>query len=323
MQNRIKPFVKWAGGKGSLLNQLNNYYPLELKNGKIECYIEPFIGGGAVLIDILQNYRIKEAYAFDINLDLINSYNIIKNDVNELISNLKLLEKEYLSLKKDDRKEYFYNIRKKYNSYRLTKDEMSLQKATEFIFLNKTCFNGLYRVNKNGNFNVPMGNYKNPTICDEENLTALSELIRNVNFEYGDYKTSQKYIKKNTFVYFDPPYRPLNVTSGFTSYTKEDFDDENQKELALYYKELNNNNVKVMLSNSNPKNTNKEDCFFENIYKGFNINEVYAKRMINANSSGRGEISELLITNYESDNPYYGEIECIAGNTILKQIISN
>lgn len=323
MQNRIKPFVKWAGGKGSLLNQLNNYYPSELKNGKIECYIEPFVGGGAVLIDILQNYDVKEAYAFDINIDLINSYNVIKNNVEELITNLKLLEKEYLNLEKDDRKEYFYNIRKQYNSYRITKDEMSLQKAIEFIFLNRTCFNGLYRVNKNGDFNVPMGNYKNPTICDEENLRALSELIKNVNFEYGDYKASQKYIKKNTFVYFDPPYRPLNITSGFTSYTKEDFDDENQKELALYYKELNNNNVKVMLSNSNPKNTNKEDCFFENIYKGFNINEVYAKRMINANSNGRGEISELLITNYESDNPCYGEIGCIAGNTILKPIISN
>lgn len=323
MQNRIKPFVKWAGGKGSLLNQLNNYYPLELKNGKIECYIEPFVGGGAVLIDILQNYDVKEAYAFDINIDLINSYNVIKNNVEELITNLKLLEKEYLNLEKDDRKKYFYNIRKQYNSYRITKDEMSLQKAIEFIFLNRTCFNGLYRVNKNGDFNVPMGNYKNPTICDEENLRALSELIKNVNFEYGDYKASQKYIKKNTFVYFDPPYRPLNITSGFTSYTKEDFDDENQKELALYYKELNNNNVKVMLSNSNPKNTNKEDCFFENIYKGFNINEVYAKRMINANSNGRGEISELLITNYESDSSCYGEIECIAGNNILKPIISN
>lgn len=323
MQNKVKPFVKWAGGKGSLLNQLNKYYPLELKNGEIECYIEPFVGGGAVLIDILQNYKVKEAYAFDINENLINSYNIIKNNVNELIYNLKILEKEYLRLEKDARKEYFYNIREQYNSYKLDKDEKSLQKAVEFIFLNRTCFNGLYRVNKNGDFNVPMGNYKNPTICDEENLKALSRLIKNVKFQYGDYKTSQEYIKKNTFVYFDPPYRPLNVTSGFTSYTKEDFDDENQKELALFYKELSNKKVKVMLSNSNPKNTDKEDCFFENIYKGFNINEVYAKRMINANSNGRGEISELLITNYESNNSCYGEIQCIEGNTILKQIISN
>ena len=298
MQNKVKPFVKWAGGKGSLLSQLNKYYPLELKNGEIECYIEPFVGGGAVLIDILQNYKVKEAYAFDINENLINSYNIIKNNVIELIHNLKILEKEYLSKEKEAREEYFYNIRKQYNSYKLNKDEKSLQKAVEFIFLNRTCFNGLYRVNKNGDFNVPMGNYKNPTICDEENLMALSELIKNVEFQCKDYTTSQNYIKKNTFVYFDPQYRPLNITSGFTSYTKEDFNDEDQKELALFYKELSNNNVKVMLSNSNPKNINKEDCFFDNIYKGFNINEVYAKRMINANSNGRGEISELLITNY-------------------------
>ena len=323
MQNKIKPFVKWAGGKGSLLNQLEKFYPLELQNGKIDCYIEPFVGGGAVLIDILQSYKVKEVYAFDINLELINSYNVIKNHVDELIANLKLLEREYLCMEKENRKEYFYKIRKNYNVHKLAKDEMSVQKAVEFIFLNRTCFNGLYRVNKKGDFNVPMGNYKNPTICDEENLRALSNLIKNVNFQYGDYRTSEKYIKKNTFVYFDPPYRPLNVTSGFTSYTKEDFDDENQKELALYYRKLNKNNVKVMLSNSNPKNTNEDDFFFENIYKGFNINKVYAKRMINANSKGRGEISELLITNYEAENSYNGEIKCIEGNTILNPIASN
>lgn len=323
MQEKVKPFVKWAGGKGSLLSQINRYYPVELKDGQIEYYIEPFVGGGAVLIDILQKYKIKKAYAFDINLDLINSYNVIKNNVEELIDELKKLEIEYLKLEKEERKEYFYNIRKEYNSYRLEDKEISIKKATEFIFLNRTCFNGLYRVNKNGDFNVPMGNYKNPTICDEDNLRALSELIKDVKFEYGDYKISQKYIKENTFVYFDPPYRPLNITSGFTSYTKEDFDDEDQKELAVFYKKLNDNNVKVMLSNSNPKNTNKEDSFFENIYMGFNINEVYAKRMINANSKGRGEISELLITNYDLDNPYYGELECIQENTILKQVISN
>lgn len=298
MQNKVKPFVKWAGGKGSLLNQINNYYPLELKNGEIECYIEPFIGGGAVLIDILQNYKIKEVFAFDINEDLINSYNVLKNDVENLILNLKSLEKEYLSLDKEARKKYYYDIRKEYNSYRLNNDEVSLKKAVEFIFLNRTCFNGLYRVNKSGDFNVPMGSYKNPTICDEDNLIELSKLIKNVSFIYGDYKRSREYIKKNTFIYFDPPYRPLNITSSFTSYTKEEFNDENQNELALFYKELSNANVKVMLSNSNPKNVNEEDLFFENIYNGFNINEVYAKRMINASSDGRGEISELLITNY-------------------------
>ncbi len=324
MEEKVKPFVKWAGGKGSLLNQINKYYPTSLKNGEIECYIEPFVGGGAVLIDILQNYKVKEAYAFDINLDLINSYNVIKNNVDDLIDKLKIKEIEFLNLDLEGRKEYFYKLRNEYNSYKLEKDEMSVDKAVQFIFLNRTCFNGLYRVNKSGNFNVPMGNYKNPTICDEKNLKLLSKLIEKVKFEYGDYKSSKKYIRKNTFIYFDPPYRPLNITSGFTSYTKEDFNDENQKELAKYYKELNDNDVKVMLSNSNPKNTNKEDSFFEDIYNGFNINEVYAKRMINANSNGRGTISELLITNYDLvQNHYYGDVECILGNTILKPIISN
>lgn len=324
MEEKVKPFVKWAGGKGSLLNQINKYYPISLKNGEIDCYIEPFIGGGAVLIDILQNYKVKEAYAFDINLDLINSYNVIKNNVNDLIDKLKMKEKEFLSLDLKDRKEYFYNIRNEYNSYKLQKNEMSIDKAVQFIFLNRTCFNGLYRVNKSGDFNVPMGNYKNPTICDEKNLKALSKLIKKVKFEYGDYKSSKKYVKENTFIYFDPPYRPLNITSGFTSYTKEDFNDENQRELAKFYKELSDKDIKIMLSNSNPKNTNKEDNFFEDIYNGFNINEVYAKRMINANSSGRGTISELLITNYDLvQNDYYGEVECIQGNTILKPIILN
>lgn len=300
MSEKIRPFVKWAGGKGSLIPQLNNFYPYELKNGIIERYIEPFIGGGAVLIDILQKYNIQEVYAFDINIDLINSYNVIKNNVEELIANLKQMEKEYLVLGQEERKAYFYNIRNEYNDYELEEDEQNVQRATQFIYLNRTCFNGLYRVNKNGKFNVPVGSYKNPTICDEENLKQLSQLIQNVQFQYGDYSRSMEYVTENTFIYFDPPYRPLNVTSGFTSYTKEDFNDENQKELATFYRELNRKNAKLMLSNSNPKNINIEDNFFDNIYQGFNINEIQASRMINANSNGRGKISEILVTNYNT-----------------------
>ena len=298
MSEKVKPFVKWAGGKGSLIPQLNNFYPYELKNGIIERYIEPFVGGGAVLIDILQKYDVQEAYAFDINIDLINSYNVIKNDVEELIRNLKKMETEYLQLEQEERKNYFYNKRNEYNNYTLKENEQNILRAAQFIYLNRTCFNGLYRVNKNGKFNVPIGKYKNPTICDEENLRNLSELIQNVQFQYGDYKRSMEYITENTFVYFDPPYRPLNVTSGFTSYTKEDFNDDNQRELAIFYKKMNKRNAKLMLSNSNPKNINKEDTFFDSIYQGFNIDEIYASRMINANSKGRGKISEILITNY-------------------------
>lgn len=300
MSEKVRPFVKWAGGKGSLIPQLNNFYPYELKNGIIERYIEPFVGGGAVLIDILQKYDVQEAYAFDINIDLINSYNVIKNNVEELITNLKQMETEYIQLEQEERKNYFYNKRNEYNDYTLQENEQNVQRAAQFIYLNRTCFNGLYRVNKDGKFNVPVGSYKNPTICDEENLRKLSELIQNVQFQYGDYKKSMDYVTANTFVYFDPPYRPLNVTSGFTSYTKEDFNDENQRELARFYGELNERNAKLMLSNSNPKNINKEDTFFDNIYQGFNINQIQASRMINANSNGRGKISEILVTNYDA-----------------------
>lgn len=300
MSEKVRPFVKWAGGKGSLIPQLNSFYPYELRNGIIETYIEPFVGGGAVLIDILQKYDVEQVYAFDINMDLINCYNVIKNNVEELITNLKQMETEYLQLEQEERKNYFYNKRDEYNNYRLEENEQNIQRAAQFIYLNRTCFNGLYRVNKAGKFNVPMGNYKNPTICDEENLRNLSDLIQNVQFQYGDYRRSMEYVTENTFVYFDPPYRPLNVTSGFTSYTKEDFNDDNQRELATFYRELNDRNAKLMLSNSNPKNTNQEDTFFDNIYQGFNIDEIYASRMINANSSGRGKISEILVTNYDA-----------------------
>lgn len=302
----VKPFVKWAGGKGSLISQLKKFYPLELENGKINKYVEPFVGGGAVLINILQEYDVKKAYAFDINIDLINCYNVIKTNVEGLIELLDKRQKEFLILADEDRKNYFYDVRKEYNSYKISENELSTKRSSEFIFLNKTCFNGLYRVNKNGDFNVPCGKYKNPNICDPKNLRNLSKLIQNVEFNCGDYKKSEKYVDDNTFVYFDPPYRPLSTTSGFTSYAKENFNDDNQKELAQYFENLDNKKVKLMLSNSNPKNTNKNDNFFENIYEGFNINEVTAKRMINANVKGRGEISELLITNY-SVRIYKGE----------------
>ena len=303
----VRPFVKWAGGKSSLIPQITKYFPFELKNGQIEKYVEPFVGGGAVLIDILQKYDVKQAYAFDINKDLINCYNVIKYKVEDLIRKLDKKEKEFLALDKDERQKYFYDIRTEYNSY-LLNNEIDVKRASEFIFLNRTCFNGLYRVNKNGKFNVPCGKYKNPTICDSNNLRNLSKLLKNVVFAYGDYKESEKLVDENTFVYFDPPYRPLSVTSGFTSYTKDDFNDENQKELAEYYNKLNLKNAKLMLSNSNPKNTNENDNFFEKIYKGFNINEVSAKRMINANAKGRGEISELLITNYEEQIKWNSQI---------------
>jgi len=295
---KVRPFVKWAGGKGSLIPQISKYYPQDLKIGVIEKYVEPFVGGGAILIDILQKYDVKQAYAYDTNKDLINAYNVIKTDVEELINKLKIYEDKFISLEQEDRKKYYYEVRDEYNSIEIKEGKLSVKRAAEFIFLNRTCFNGLYRVNQKGDFNVPMGKYKKPTICDEGNLVALSKLIANVEFICEDYQKTEAIVDKNTFVYFDPPYRPLSVTSGFTSYTKDDFNDNDQKQLASYYRMLDTKEAKLMLSNSNPKNVNEQDTFFDDIYNGFNINELQANRMINANGNNRGKISELLIINY-------------------------
>ena len=313
---KIRPFVKWAGGKGSLIEQLTKYYPLDIKEGMIDTYIEPFVGGGAVLLDILQNYKVKRAYAFDINKDLINCYNVIKNNPQELINKLRAKESDFIQLSIEDRPTYFYKIRNEYNNDNATKD---IERASQFIFLNRTCFNGLYRVNSQGKFNVPCGKYKNPTICDEVNITNLSKLIQNVEFIYGQYSESEKYITDNTFVYFDPPYRPIKKTSGFTSYTKEQFNDDDQIELSKFYSKLSNKGVHVMLSNSDPRNTDPNDNFFDNIYKGFNINTISAKRMINADSKGRGAISELVITNYKNMESN----KCIKENSFMKIAVSN
>ncbi len=295
---KARPFVKWAGGKAGLIPQITKYYPEALKSGQIERYIEPFVGGGAILLDVLQKYAVKEAYAYDTNQDLVNTYNVIKTDVANLIKKLKKYEAEYLPLDDNSRKEYYYDLREEYNSAEVKSGKLSTKRAAQFIFLNKTCFNGLYRVNQNGDFNVPMGSYKNPTICDTENLLKLSKILQNVQIICGDYHDTLDLVNRNTFVYFDPPYRPLSITSGFTSYTKDDFNDEDQKNLAKYFELLNTKDAKLMLSNSNPKNVNENDTFFDDIYRGFNINELQANRMINSNSAKRGKISELLIINY-------------------------
>lgn len=295
---KVRPFVKWAGGKTQLIGQINKYLPLELTDGKIERYIEPFVGGGAVLIDVLQKYDVKSAIAMDINADLINSYLVIKNNVEELIKELAIKEEKYKKLDNDKRKEYYYEIRTEYNSYELEDEVINIKRASEFIFLNKTCFNGLYRVNKNNKFNVPFNNAKNPLICDAENLRNLSKLIQNVNFICGDYQRINNFVDNKTFIYFDPPYRPLTGTSDFTSYTKDSFNDDDQRNLGRFYKEQSLKGAKVMLSNSNPKNVSLEDKFFDEIYDGFNLNEVMAHRNINSKGDGRKLISELLITNY-------------------------
>ena len=289
--------MKWAGGKGQLIKEIEKYYPFE--NVKINKYAEPFVGGGAVLFDILSKFDLDEIYISDINAELINTYIIVRDYIDKLIHLLISYQEDYVPLDTDNRKKYYIAKRERFNDIKVNGNEAdNIEKAALMIFLNKTCFNGLYRVNRKGLFNVPMGAYKNPLICDEKKLRAVSEKLQNVKIVCEDYKKSDDFIDENTFVYFDPPYRPLTETSNFTAYTENLFDDEKQIELANFVERISNKGAMVVVSNSDPKNTNKEDEFFDKIYAIHKIKRVEATRMINCNSDARGRIKELLISNF-------------------------
>ena len=295
--NRVKPFLKWAGGKGQLLREIEKYYPFG--NGVITKYAEPFVGGGAVLFDILSKYELEEVYISDINAELINAYRIIREDIDELVTMLHNMQDEFIPMEIDERKVYYMTKRERFNNLKINGDEtVNIEKASLMIFLNKTCFNGLFRVNKKGLFNVPMGAYKNPLICDENNLRVVSEKLQNVTIVCGDYRNSVNFINENTFVYFDPPYRPISDTANFTAYTKNLFNDKEQMELGKFVDDMHHRGAKVVISNSDPKSFNAEDDFFDNIYSSHRIKRVEATRMINCNSGERGKIKELLISNF-------------------------
>lgn len=293
---QAKPFVKWAGGKTQILPEIRKQYPFEFGN-KITKYAEPFVGGGAVLFDVLNRYSLDSVYISDINRELILTYISIRDNCERLVKFLRKLENEYLGANIETRKEIFYSKRVRFNELKI-KHSKSIEIAALFIFLNHTCFNGLYRVNSKGLFNVPQGNYKNPLICDEENLRNVSRKLKNVEIVCGSYRLSSKFIDKKTLVYFDPPYRPLSATSSFVSYTEENFDDNAQIELAKYIEEVSRKGALIIASNSDPKNTNRDDNFFDCIYSKLKINRIFASRAINSLGENRGKISELLISNY-------------------------
>ncbi len=291
-----KPFVKWAGGKTQLLNEIEKVLPNDFTFTEYT-YIEAFVGGGAVLFRLLQKFpQIKRAVINDVNTDLINTFLIIKENVNELISVLKNWEEEYHSLENgsEERKEYYYNKRALFNS----RKSNSVVQAALFIFLNRTCFNGLYRVNKKNEFNVPMGNYKKPLICDELNLRAANRVLQKVIILNGDFEQTLEYAEGKTLFYFDPPYKPLSKTSSFNSYSKDEFDDTEQVRLAKFCEKLDLLGYNWILSNSDVKGKNPEDDFFEGLYSKFHIKRVWARRNINADPNKRGELTELLITNF-------------------------
>ncbi|MDH5717778.1 MAG: DNA adenine methylase [Spirochaetia bacterium] len=268
---KARPFLKWVGGKRQLLPEIERLMPC--KPEEINCYYEPFLGGGAVFF----SFNFNKAVLADNNSDLINVYKTVQNNLNPLIKDLKKHKYE---------KEYYYGIR----DCNL-KNLSAVKKASRLIYLNKTCYNGLYRVNSRGVFNVPFGSYKKPLICDEENLILAKEKLKNAKIMCAEYHKTVKTARKNDFVYFDPPYEPISSSSNFVSYVKEGFSSKDQEMLSETFKELTLKGVKCMLSNSN-------SSFVRKLYKGFNINKVKAARFINSAASKRGKIEELIITNY-------------------------
>lgn len=288
-----KPFIKWVGGKTQLLDEIRRFYPAQ-----IEKYCEPFVGGGAVLFDVLSRLCPKEVLINDINGELINTYYQIQMNCSDLIGILADLQERYWNSSLEENKSLFLEKRERFNSLKVNCNKKeNLEKAALFIFLNKTCFNGLFRVNSKGLFNVPFNNAKKPLLCDVENLKACSELLQNVKMLVGNYSQCRDFIDSKTFVYIDPPYRPLTETAAFTSYNEKGFGDKEQVELAKFIEEISDRKAVVVTSNSDPKNVSGEDNFFDKLYKKFSIKRVSASRMINSNAKKRGAINELIISN--------------------------
>jgi DNA adenine methylase len=286
-----KPFLKWAGGKTKLIPEIEN----RLSDLNDSIYIEPFIGGGALFFWILQNKNIKKAIINDINKDVISCYRTIKTEHLDLIKILSEIEKEYLIINNlDDKNLYYTNKRNDFNKKNLS----DLDNASLMIFLNKTCFNGLYRVNKKNEFNVPFNKVMKPTICDSENLINCHEILQNVEILNGDYSETINYCDNDSFFYFDPPYKPISQTSSFNSYNKTNFEDTEQTRLRDFCEKINQLGGKWLLSNSDMKNNDIENNYFDELYKNFNIQRIKSKRMINSNGNGRGEINEILVSNY-------------------------
>lgn len=295
-----KPFVKWAGGKKRLIVDIKSSLPPDYGTKKFT-YIEPFVGGGAVLFWMLQNYpNITNAVINDINPVLTNAYTVIKEEPYQLIEFLSQIENKYHLLKNEEERKYFFlEQREIFN----TNHALNIEKAGLFIFLNRTCFNGLYRVNKSGVFNVPFGKYSHPKICDSKTILADSDVLQKVDILTGDFAETIHYVEsKDTFFYFDPPYKPISQTSNFTTYTKEDFNDSDQIRLANFAKKINDLDCKFILSNSDTKNNDPSNDFFDNLYNNFSIIRVSASRMINAQPGGRGKISEILVSNIHLSN---------------------
>ncbi len=293
-----RPFLKWAGGKRQLLPEIEARLPPEIS----ECttYVEPFVGGGAVLFHLLERYDFETVHISDLNPELTLCYRTLQSDAQPVIDSLQLLIEGYPK-DHEERKPVYYGIRDDWNSLvdelEGLSQEQEATRVAQTIFLNKTCFNGLFRVNRKGEYNVPIGRYANPSFPSAEELLAVQQALRGVIIHTAPFQDCVDWSDDSTLVYLDPPYRPLSTTSHFVSYSRGDFDDEDQRALAEVFRELDRIGARVLLSNSDPKNTNADDEFFDELYSGFRIERVSANRAINSDTGSRGRITELLIGN--------------------------
>lgn len=296
-----KPFLKWAGGKTQLIEEIKNNLP-EIVFREPFTYIEPFVGSGAVLFWLLNHFpNMKKAVINDINKELIDTYDTIANSPQQLITILEELQHKYYTLEdEEDKKNFYYEKRTLFNM----KSEEKVMQSALFIFLNRTCFNGLYRVNRKNEFNVPIGSYKRPLICDKENILTVSRALQKVEILCGDFEQTINYTESNTLFYFDPPYKPLSETSSFNAYAKDNFDDKEQIRLRDFCNKLNELNHYWILSNSDVRGKDRNNYFFDDLYANYEIKRVLAKRSINANPEKRGVLNELLITNYKEVRKY-------------------
>lgn len=297
---KAKPFIKWVGGKSQLIEQLEALLPADFDKKEDVTYIEPFVGGGAMLFYMLRTHEnIRHAVINDINPDLTACYNTVRDRPDELIRSLASLQEDYHSVENEEaKKAYYLRMRDRFNA----KPANPIENTTLFIFLNRTCFNGLYRVNKAGKFNVPCGRYERPLICDADTILTDSRLLQRVTILTGDFEQTFGYISGNTFFYLDPPYRPLSDTSSFNDYAKEAFNDEAQIRLKHFCDRLRHADIPFMLSNSDCLGANGTDRFFDDLYEDYDISRVWASRSINANGAKRGKLTEILVRNYASSN---------------------
>ena len=291
--------VKWAGGKSKLAPIIEETILKKTSIHEMDTYVEPFVGGGSFFFYLIQKYEFKNKIISDVNAELINLYKVVQQKPQELINSAEKMQYAYNSLESmEEKSAFFYAIRVAYNESIISESiEIDIEQATQFLFLNKVGFNGLYRVNSKGLYNVPFGKRTKASLFNVENLLGISNLLKGTTILHADYAETIKFANKKALFYFDPPYRPLSTSASFNSYAKSEFNDDSQIKLADFCHQIDQLGAKFALSNSDPKNNNVDDNFFDDLYSTYTINRIHASRMIGASANSRGKVSEILVTN--------------------------